>query len=103
MKYIHFAYDRYKDKKLVESKLKMFKEVTGYNHRKVMVYILVNFETTLEQDLERIYFCREIDFDPFVMIYDKEHCQPIYKKLQRWVNNNFIFWKIPTFEEYKCS
>ena len=103
MKYIHFAYDRIKDKKIVEPRLKAFKDATGYGHRKVMVYILVNFETTFEQDLERIYFCRELDFDPFVMIYDKEHCKPIYKKLQRWVNNNFIFWSVPTFEEYDHS
>jgi hypothetical protein len=36
------------------------------------------------------------------MIYDKEHCDPVYKKLQRWCNN-FIFWKVPTFDEYKRS
>lgn len=102
MKYIHFAYDRIQDKDIVEPKLRAFKEATGYNHRKVMVYILVNFDTTLEEDLHRIYFCRnELDFDPFVMVYDKAHCDPIYKKLQRWVNNNFIFWKCPTFEEYR--
>ena len=100
MKYIHFAYDRIKDKDLVERKLKDFKDATGYTHRKVMVYILVNYESTLEEDLHRIYFCRDIDFDPFVMIYDKAHCKPIYRKLQRWVNNDFIFWSCPTFEKY---
>lgn len=100
MKYIHFAFDRYQDKDIVVPRLKAFKDATGYDHRKVMVYILVNFDSTLEQDLERIYICREMDLDPFVMIYDKEHCKPIYKKLQRWVNNKFIFWKVPTFEEY---
>ena len=101
MKYIHFAYDRIQDRNIVEPRLKAFKEATGYDHRKVMVYILVNYDTTLEEDLHRIYFCRnEVDFDPFVMIYDKAHCKPVYKRLQRWVNNNFIFWKCPTFEEY---
>lgn len=102
MKYIHFAYDRIKDKEIIEPRLKAFKDATGYSHRKVMVYILVNFETTFEQDLERIYFCRDLDFYPFVMIYDKEHCKPIYKKLQRWVNSNMIFWSVPTFEEYQA-
>lgn len=101
MKYIHFAYDRIQDKDIVEPKLKAFKEATGYTHRKVMVYILVNFDTTLEEDLHRIYFCRDLDFDPFVMIYDKEHCTPIYKKLQRWCNNDFIFWSTLRFEDYK--
>lgn len=100
MKYIHFAYDRIQDSELVEAKLKAFKEATGYDHHKVMVYILVNFDTTLDEDLHRIYFCRALDFDPFVMIYDKEHCKPIYRKLQRWCNNDFVFWSTPRFEEY---
>lgn len=100
MKYIHFAYDRIQDKDIVEPKLKAFKEATGYDHRKVMVYILVNFDTTFEQDLERIYFCRDLDFDPFVMIYDKANADKKYWKLQRWVNNNFIFWKVPRWEEF---
>lgn len=100
MKYIHLAYDRIQDKNIVEPKLRAFKEATGYDHHKVMVYILVNFDTSLEADLERIYFCRELDLDPFVMVYDKAHADPIYKKLQRWVNNDFVFWSVPTFEEY---
>lgn len=98
---IHIAYDRYSDKKLIESKMKMFKEVTGYDRNKgrVMVYILVNFNTTIEQDIERIQFCRSLNFSPYPMIYDKEHADPIYRKLQRWCSN-FIFWKVPEFEEY---
>lgn len=98
---IHFAYDRYQDKEIVEKKLRQFKELTGFNKDKgrVMVYILCNFDTTIEQDIERIQFCRSLKFSPYPMIYDKEHCNPIYKKLQRWCNN-FIFWKTPTFEEY---
>lgn len=101
MKYIHFAYDKVEDKDIVEPKLKAFKDATGYDHRKVMVYILVNYNSTLEEDLRRIDFCRQIDFDPFVMIYNKANCKPIYRQLQRWCNNNFIFYKVPTFEEYQ--
>lgn len=101
MKYIHLAYDRIEDKDIVEPKLTDFMKATGYDHRKVMVYILVNYDSTLEQDLERIYFCRSIDADPFVMIYDKAHADPIYKKLQRWCNNNFVFWQTERFEDYK--
>ena len=101
MKYIHFAYDRIQDKDIVEPKLRAFKEATGYNHRKVMVYILVNFGTTLEEDLHRIYFVRDLDFDPYVMVYDKEHAAPIYKMLQRWCNNDIIFWATKRFEDYR--
>ena len=98
---IHFAFDRWQDKDIIEPRLRAFAEKTGYNRGKgrVMVYILVNFDTTLEQDIYRIQLCRELNFSPYPMIYDKEHADPIYKKLQRWCNN-FIFWKVPTFEEY---
>ena len=98
---IHFAFDRWQDKDLIEPKLRMFKEKTSFDRNKgrVMVYILTNFDTTLEQDIYRIQLCRELNFSPYPMIYNKKHCDPIYKKLQRWCNN-FIFWSVPTFEEY---
>lgn len=98
----HFAYDRYEDKPIIEPKMRMVREVTGWTHNKVrpMVLILVNFNTTLEQDIERIQFCRSIEWSPYPMVYDKEHADPIYRKLQRWCNN-FIFWKTPRFEDYK--
>lgn len=98
---IHFAFDRWQDKDIIEPKLRQFVSETGFNKDRghVICYILVNFDTTLEQDLYRIQLCRELKISPYPMIYDKEHCKPIYKKLQRWCNN-FIFWSCPTFEEY---
>ena len=98
---IHLAFDRWEDKAIVEPKLRYFSEKTGFNRNvgRVMVYILVNYGETLEQDIYRIQLCRELNFSPYPMIYDKEHSDPIYRKLQRWCNN-WIFWKVPTFEEY---
>ena len=98
---IHFAFDRWQDKDIIEPRLRKFVEKTGYHRGKgnVMCYILCNFDTTLEQDIYRIQLCRELNISPYPMIYDKKHCDPIYKKLQRWCNN-FVFWSCPTFEEY---
>lgn len=98
---IHFAFDRWQDKDIVEPRLRRFVTETGYNKDKgkVMCYILCNFDTTIEQDIYRIQLCRELKISPYPMIYDKEHAKPIYKQLQRWCNN-FIFWKCPTFEQY---
>ena len=100
---IHVAFDRYQDKHIIEPRLRDFVSKTGFNKDKghMLCYILVNFDTTLAQDIERIQLCRELRISPYPMIYDKEHCDPIYKKLQRWCNN-FIFWKVPTFEEYSA-
>lgn len=97
----HFAYDRYEDKAIIEPRMQKVRKVTGWNRSKgrPTVFILCNYDTTLEQDIERIQFCRSLEWTPYPMIYDKEHCKPIYRKLQRWCNN-FIFWNVPTFEEY---
>ena len=99
LKSVHFAFDRWEDKDIIEPRLRKFKEETNLGRTKVMVYILCNYNTTIDQDIYRIQLCRELDFAPYPMIYDKEHCKPIYKKLQRWCNN-FIFWSTPTFDDY---
>jgi len=101
-KIIHFAWDQYQDKKIIIPKFKMFKELSGFSERKMIVYTIVNYDTTLEQDLERIYTLRELGYWAYVMIYDKDNLPRghIYKKLQRWCNNRFIFSKCKTFDEY---
>ena len=101
-KIVHFAWDQYQDKKIIIPKFKMFKEISGFSERKMIVYTIVNYDTTLEQDLERIYTLRDLGYWAYVMIYNKDSLPRghVYKKLQRWVNNRFIFAKCETFEEY---
>ena len=100
---LHFAWDRYQDKEKILPKFKMFKEITGIRDRNAIVYVLCNFDTTIEQDLERIYTLREMGYWAYVMLYDKEHIPQGHelKKLQRWVNNRFVFAKCETFDQYK--
>lgn len=103
IKEIHFAWDRYQDKDKILPKLKLFADICHkkmHGHRAV-VYTLVNFDTTIEQDLERIYTLRDMGYWAYVMIYDKENCKPTYKRLQRWVNNRFVFASCKKFEDYK--
>lgn len=101
---IHFAFDRWQDKDIIEPRLRAFAEKTGFNRSKgrVMVYILVNYDTELWQDIYRIQLCRELNFSPFPMIYDKKNADPVYRRMQRWCNN-FIFWKVKTFQEYNSN
>lgn len=104
VKRVHFAWDRYEDKDIILPKLKRFKEITKWDRRKVIVYILVgDHERNITSgDLERIYTMRQIGCDPYVMIYDKESLPKGHelKKLQRWVNNRFIWGSTATFEDY---
>ena len=66
------------------------------------MYVLCGFDTTLEQDLERIYTLRGMGYSPYVMIYNKDSVPKghVLRKLQRWVNNRFVFWKTEKFEDY---
>ena len=102
-KNIHFAWDRYEDKEKIIPKFKMFKEMTGWDKRKLTVYVLTNYDTTIEQDLERIYTLRDLGYWPYVMIYNKEHTKPqdTVRKIQRWVNMRPIFETISKFEDYQ--
>lgn len=102
IKNIHFAWDRYEDKDAVVPKLEKFQEITGYGYRKMSVYMLCNFDTTFEQDLERVYTLRELGYSPYVMLYDKEHIPKGHKlkHLQRWVNNRIVFRSCSRFEDF---
>ena len=100
---IHFAWDRYSERDKVLKGLQLFSD---HYHRKLdkghlaQVYVLTNYDTTQEQDLERVYTLRDMGYEPYIMVYDKAHAAPFYKSLQRWVNMRAIFHKIDHFEDY---
>lgn len=102
IKEIHFAWDNYHDKDIVLPKFKLYSELgkfKPYSHNAI-VYVLTNFNSTVEQDLERIYTLRELGYWAYIMVYDKQHCAPIYKQMQCWCNNRFIYSQCPRFEDY---
>ena len=105
LKNIHFAWDRYQDKEQIVPKFKMFKEITQIDYRKLGVFVLCGFDTTIEQDLERIYTLRDLGFNPYVMLYNKENIPKGHelRKLQRWVNNRIVFAKCKSFDEYTTN
>lgn len=103
-KEIHFAWDKYEEKDIVLPKLRMFADICGEKvaAHKAMVFTITNFDTTFEQDLERVYTLREMGYWPYVAIYNKPDAADEYRRLQRWVNNRFIFGVCERFEDYKC-
>ncbi len=100
IKMIHFAWDNYEFK--TYEKLKEFRSKLKFDDRRLRVYVLTNFNTTEEQNLERIYKLKELGYDPYVMIFDKPNAPKRLKQMQRWVNNKFIFrsGQAETFEDY---
>lgn len=107
VKVIHFAWDRYEDKAIIQPRFEKWTGVFGksFNRSKVQCYVLCGFKEkrVLDEDIERIMWLRnECNISPYVMLYDKEHIPRGHelRKLQRWVNNRIIFWSCPTFEDY---
>ena len=103
IKQVHFAWDKYEDKEIVVSRFRAFKEITGWDKRKLGVYVLTNFNTTFDQDLERVYTLRDLGYSPYVMIYDKHNIPRGHdlRRLQRWVNSRVAFSVVEKFEDFK--
>ena len=102
VKAVHFAWDNYEDKDLILPKLKYFKAITEWHRSKLPVYVLTNYNTTLEQDLERVYTLRELGYSPDVRIYEKYRLPEnhLLKLLQRYVNYRPLFNTVDRFEDY---
>ena len=98
LKTIHFAWDNPKEN--LEPKFKMFAEQFRRKSNIGMVYCLTNFNSTLDEDLHRIYTLRDLGYDPYVMVYNKPSARKEIRQLQRWCNNKFIFKSCKRFEEY---
>lgn len=102
IKMLHFAWDNPADD--LADKFRMFSERYRIkDHRRKVVYVLTNFNSTMEQNLYRIYTLRDLGYDPFVMVYNKPSAPHEIKRLQRWCNNKFVFKKCPDFKDYDTS
>jgi hypothetical protein len=99
IKMIHFAWDNPK-----QDLAKQFEKVKAWmgdmDWRKLRVYVLTNYNSTHEEDLHRIYTLRNLGYDPFVMIYEKNTEPQRTLNLQGWVNNKKIFRVVERFEDY---
>lgn len=102
IKEIHFAWDLMKNSERVVRGLNLWKQYGKKNKHGSWgaVYVLCNFDTTMEENLIRIYKLRDMGFDPYVMVYDKPNAGQEVRDLQRWCNNRRIFAVTERFEDY---
>lgn len=101
IKMIHFAWDSMSESETVIRGLTLYKNLgTIKDDRKLRVYVLTNYNTTMDENLYRIYYLRGLGYDPYVMIYDKPNAPKEIKRLQRWVNNKFIWRSCERFDDY---
>jgi len=94
-KSLYFAFDdlRYKD----EFKEGMTKLIdSGINPRNIMIYILVGYNSTINEDLERIKTVIHFGAIPYIMRYNQSKDKTL-AKLARWVNRRyyqFMEWEV---------
>ena len=102
---IHLAWDRYEDKNIVEPRFIEFRKISTVSPHNLQVYVLCgdHERKVLPEDIYRIEWLRDHGFAPYVMLYDKDNLPKGHelRKLQRWVNNRYVFWNCPSFDEYK--
>lgn len=99
-KMLHFAWDLMSESHAVLEGLALYKKLGTLDERRTRVYVLVNYNTTMDENLYRIYHLRELGFDPYVMVFDKPNAPKEIKRLQRWVNNKKIWRVCEKFEDY---
>lgn len=95
---IHFAWDNPKDD--LEGRFRYFAKLFRRKSNIAMVYVLTNFNSTMDENLHRIYTLRDMGYDPYVMIYNKPNAPHEIMELQRWCNNKIVFGSCKKFEDY---
>ena len=102
LKNIHFAWDYMKEEKPVLRGLELYRQMAKRKPHGSYgaVYVLVNYDTTMEENLHRIYTLRDMGYDPYVMIYNKPTASREIRLLQRWCNNRRIFRSVKNFYDY---
>lgn len=99
IKRVHFAFDFMENEKKILDGLRIFKEISQFEDRKIIVYMLTNFNTTIEQDLYRVKAIQQVGCLPDVRIYRKPTAPQILHDLQRWCNNRLLY-RSTTFADY---
>lgn len=96
-KQVHFAWDDIRMEKAIFKGLDCLVE-NGVKKYKIMLYVLIGFNSTPEEDMYRVMKLKEYGVDPFVMPYNKK--DKYQRRFARWVNHKAVF-KSVKWEDYK--
>lgn len=96
-KYLTFAWDKYNDGKIVKAGIERCNKA-GIPCKHMQFFVLIGFDSTPNQDMERVMTLRELGCMPFVMPFNKS--DPYQKRFTRWVNHRATF-KSCTWDQYK--
>ncbi len=71
----------------------LIKHIKGY---RLMCYVLIGYDSTVEQDTERVEKLHSLGITPYVMCIDKD--DPEQKRFQKWTNH--FFHKTQEFADF---
>lgn len=99
LKEVHFAWDNPKED--LTERFSNYAKLGKKNSkgRLSTVYVLTGFNSTMDENLWRIYTLRDLGYHPYVMIYDKPNASKELRRLQGWVNNPKLFAVCKRFED----
>ena len=96
MKRIYFAWDCLKDEESIIKGLTLF--LKYFHPDRVMVYVLIGYDTTPAEDLHRVLRLKKMGVNPYVMKFGRGNSYQA--SFARWVNRPEIF-KSAAWEDYK--
>lgn len=86
-KQIRFAWDNVGDEAAVRRGLEIIAKHMPLS--RVMLYVLIGYNSTPDEDMHRVMTLRGLGVDPFVMPYNKRDLYQ--RRFARWVNHKAIF------------
>lgn len=98
-RYLTFAWDKFRDENRILKGIKICNDA-GVPTKHMQFFVLIGFDTTPEQDYERVMKLHEWGGMPYVMPYNKK--DPYQKAFARWVNFRAIF-KSVKWKDYKYN
>lgn len=87
---IRFAFDNPKLAKTIRRKLTMLQE---YTTKRCLFYVLVGYDTTFEQDMERLNLLKEWGCNAYVMRHENTPNEKHYVRMAEWANQHWCFHK----------
>lgn len=98
LKEIRFALDDVGMISMFGRKLKILRK--HLPNKYFFVYVLSGYNSTFEEDLERLEFLKKEKCRPYLMRHEKVNGNKKYIELARWVNQPYLFAKY-SFAEFK--
>ena len=97
---IHLSFDNLAEAEAITEAVTTMR-AAGIHPSRLTFYVLTGFNSTFENDMERVDILRALGCDPFVMLYNRNTDWTL-RRFARWVNNKVAF-KAMTWEQFKVA